>query len=221
MGVELIESKDVKSNNLYYLKNHKKLIQYSKERYKKNNGTVKKQRQLYYQENKQEILIKVKEYQRKNPEKLRQRKQNYYQENKESVLLRVKQYQSQNKGKVVHTYKKTYQKNKEQKKARSVLIYEKTKEHVCKLKGQRSVQRKLKLFKILGMKCVCCNISEYWNLTIDHKIPLRTSKRQSAPSLYRELLENPEKRNTIQLLCFGCNVSKNRFEKCKLDHAIS
>lgn len=80
------------------------------------------------------------------------------------------------------------------------------------------VNNRTKLFKIMGNKCICCGVIEWWNLTIDHIIPLNGKKRIVTPTLYRKLLDNPEEIKYYQLMCCGCNYSKHTGEKCTINH---
>ena len=57
-----------------------------------------------------------------------------------------------------------------------------------------------------GTSCACCGIGEWWNLTLDHIIP-RSRGGGDDPA-------------NIQVLCMGCNRSKNRYTRCTLDHAL-
>lgn len=81
-----------------------------------------------------------------------------------------------------------------------------------------SHRSRIKLIQIMGGKCICCGITEWWNLTIDHIIPVKTQKREDGKTLIRKLIKDSELRKDFQILCFGCNGSKNSYEKCQLDH---
>jgi hypothetical protein len=75
------------------------------------------------------------------------------------------------------------------------------------------------MIDILGGKCTCCGVSEWWNLCIDHIEPLNGTKREKVWTTYIFIREYPEDaRNEFQLLCFGCNASKNKYYKCVIDH---
>ncbi|WP_428323690.1 hypothetical protein [Nitrosopumilus sp.] len=79
---------------------------------------------------------------------------------------------------------------------------------------------KIKLLKIMGGKCVCCGLTQWWILTIDHIKPVKKDKRIDSRSLMFKLLKNPEMRKDFQVMCYGCNNSKNTGEKCNFDHNL-
>lgn len=79
--------------------------------------------------------------------------------------------------------------------------------------------KKIKLLRLMGGKCVCCGNIEFWNLTLDHIIPIRR-KNHERSELTTYLLKNPDKMKEFQILCYGCNNSKNSYEKCRLDHSL-
>lgn len=79
--------------------------------------------------------------------------------------------------------------------------------------------QKIKLLRLMGGKCICCGNTEYWNLTFDHIIPLRSFDRKRK-DIAHELLKYPEKREGFQILCHGCNSSKYIFKICKMNHNL-
>ncbi len=68
--------------------------------------------------------------------------------------------------------------------------------------------------ELLGGKCVCCGVTEWWNLTIDH-IDWRTKDKTKSITLYNRLLRGIDLQK-FQILCFGCNSSKHRYTKCQI-----
>jgi hypothetical protein len=80
---------------------------------------------------------------------------------------------------------------------------------------------RIKLINLMGGKCICCGVSEWWNLTFDHIIPIKTQKRENVTTFIRKLIKNPELRKDFQIMCFGCNGSKNIYEKCQLTHDLN
>jgi len=80
-------------------------------------------------------------------------------------------------------------------------------------------KNKIKLLRIMGGKCVCCGNTEYWNLTMDHIVPTRESGSNRI-DLVPLLLDNPSMHSKFQILCYGCNNSKNSHESCKIDHDL-
>lgn len=83
----------------------------------------------------------------------------------------------------------------------------------------RRYNERKKLFKIMGNKCICCKITEWWNLTIDHIKPLNDTKKRISPAiLIPILLKNRILIKKYQILCFGCNTSKHTGKECVLIH---
>lgn len=93
----------------------------------------------------------------------------------------------------------------------------------CRREAHRNLLEKLKkqLLGKIGEKCTCCGITEWWNLTFDHKIPIRFNgdrhKLHSSMSYYRQILRD-ENFDDFQTLCYGCNNSKNTSSECRLNH---
>jgi hypothetical protein len=67
--------------------------------------------------------------------------------------------------------------------------------------------------------CNCCGDDEIRVLTIDHIIPVYKTKelRKKGITLYCWLIKNDFPK-TYQILCRRCNISKWRYEKCRLVH---
>jgi hypothetical protein len=81
------------------------------------------------------------------------------------------------------------------------------------------IELKRKAIRVLGDRCNCCGITEWWNLCIDHIEPIMGMKRVHNQKLYILIRDNPiDARNEFQLLCFGCNASKNKYKECTLPH---
>jgi len=79
--------------------------------------------------------------------------------------------------------------------------------------------KKLELFNKLGIKCACCGVGEWWNLTIDHIMPLNGEKRINTSTLTIKLLNDSKLLKEYQTLCFGCNSSKHTGVKCMIEHS--
>tara|TARA_B110000285_G_C14560954_1_gene353472 strand:+ start:45 stop:479 length:435 start_codon:yes stop_codon:yes gene_type:complete len=95
--------------------------------------------------------------------------------------------------------------------------------HDVELKLAASVKRKemnMAILKKLGNKCICCGVKEWWNLTIDHIIPISKLKetRLNTYDLYSKILNGSISRRNLQILCYGCNSSKAAGLKCGLRH---
>lgn len=83
----------------------------------------------------------------------------------------------------------------------------------------RNIRMKIAAMRKLGMRCACCGLcGPWWVLTLDHIRPLNHThgKRVGARSLYKRILESDVK--NIQVLCSGCNSSKHRNRRCRIDH---
>lgn len=80
--------------------------------------------------------------------------------------------------------------------------------------------RKIKLIEEIGGKCVCCNLTNWWVLTIDHIKPIITDQKETPFQIISRLLNNPEQRKHYQILCNGCNSSKFINKKCKIYHYL-
>jgi len=85
---------------------------------------------------------------------------------------------------------------------------------------QRRYYKKLKIgaLQIVGKTCICCGVNEWWNLSIDHIIPINEEKRVQSHDIYRKLVNEEEDKAKYQTLCHGCNNSKNSGTKCQLMH---
>lgn len=75
---------------------------------------------------------------------------------------------------------------------------------------------KRKALEIVGERCTCCGVSEWWNLTLDHIVPV--VKRIQTVQVYLEIIKGQIPKENFQTLCFGCNNSKNIGDKCRLEH---
>lgn len=82
----------------------------------------------------------------------------------------------------------------------------------------RIARIKKELLNIMGNKCICCGVSEWWNLTFNHIKPLKGKNRIYYEQLLIKLLKSPKERNKMQVMCFGCNNSKKTGEKCQINH---
>lgn len=96
----------------------------------------------------------------------------------------------------------------------------KNKERSRKSQRMWSYNKRIELLRMMGGKCKCCGSTEWWNLTLDHIIPLRR-KNGERYDLTIGLIKNSEKRKKFQILCYGCNNSKNAYDKCSIDHTLS
>lgn len=65
---------------------------------------------------------------------------------------------------------------------------------------------RIRKIRAIGNRCACCGVSEWWNLTVDHIVPLT-----------RGGTDDP---TNLQILCHGCNTSKSAGERCQLLHNI-
>ncbi|NIU00413.1 MAG: hypothetical protein GWN01_05575 [Nitrosopumilaceae archaeon] len=70
--------------------------------------------------------------------------------------------------------------------------------------------------KTLGGKCICCGVTEWWNLTFDHidyKTKIKTEGNMNR--LYNKII-NGQEHKKYQILCFGCNSSKHKYTECRI-----
>ena len=84
---------------------------------------------------------------------------------------------------------------------------------------QRRYNKKLKIdaLQIIGKSCICCGVSEWWNLSIDHIKPI-DDRRENSHNIYRDLRLGKLNNLDFQTLCHGCNNSKNAGMKCNIEH---
>jgi 5-methylcytosine-specific restriction endonuclease McrA len=87
---------------------------------------------------------------------------------------------------------------------------------------KRLSERKIILVNLLGGKCVCCGVTEWWNLNFDHIIPVSTTKQKRLPAAtyYKKLINGTLSLENLQILCSGCNGSKGNRKRCNLDHRL-
>lgn len=76
---------------------------------------------------------------------------------------------------------------------------------------------KIKVLNIIGETCICCGVTEWWNLTLNHIIPIK-GERCNSHDIYRAIINGSLNKNDFQTLCNGCNNSKSDNEKCQLIH---
>ena len=89
---------------------------------------------------------------------------------------------------------------------------------------KRLLRNKFMVLKMLGNKCVCCGITEFWNLTVDHITPVYRNTnvdRKPVPGHYYDIIQGRVPLSDYQCLCFGCNTSKNTGSSCNIDHTLS
>lgn len=84
--------------------------------------------------------------------------------------------------------------------------------------NDRKTAIKRKALEMLGGRCACCGVSEWWNLTVDHVRPVLGKRKYIGIQMFRSVVRGEADAGNLQVLCFGCNASKNRYERCKIDH---
>ena len=124
-------------------------------------------------------------------------------ENWERRLEYLRQYRKLNPDKVLMWNAKSRQNNKEFELERGILL--------------RHLQKKTVMdhYSNGTGKCVCCGVDR--NLTLDHIKPILRSKNAWKKTDYRKIIKDNFPKG-YQVLCFDCNNSKGRFDKCKLIH---
>lgn len=74
-----------------------------------------------------------------------------------------------------------------------------------------------------GSKCACCGETNPLFLTIDHKFGGGNKQRRELKKTSNEWLKIVKELgfpNTFQILCFNCNLSKNRTKDGKCAHEL-
>ena len=89
------------------------------------------------------------------------------------------------------------------------------KTHDARRNKKRQTHLKKTMIRLLGGKCACCGLTEWWCLEADHIIPEKI-KHMSLGKHYTKVIENLDK---YQLLCSGCNRAKGNRPSCRLDHS--
>lgn len=81
------------------------------------------------------------------------------------------------------------------------------------IERERIRQRKQRVIKAYGGKCVCCGESLLEFLTIDHINGYVVGPRKGS-NLYGWLEDNGYPKEGFQLMCYNCNCSKGRYGYC-------
>lgn len=144
--------------------------------------------------------------------------QKYYRKNKGKISKRRKIQRKKNKNEINRLARQKYKKLKTDKPR-----YKLHRKNQTKNQKIRAIKYKLKALKKLGGKCKCCGCTEWWNLEIDHIKPHPVRNRGAGFShmLYKKIVKNEISVKNLQILCAGCNRSKNRGKKCTLNHELN
>ena len=78
-------------------------------------------------------------------------------------------------------------------------------------------EKRIKVLLLLGNKCICCGVTEWWNLQLDHIKP-QTNNRMQSVTVYTKILKGELNKEDFQILCRGCNISKGTTNTCRLNH---
>jgi len=140
-----------------------------------------------------------KEYQELNKEKIKEYGKQYRLKNKEKILEQQGKYRKENRDKVNEYYRNYTKQNKK---------------HISKRNRERDYDIKKQLINEMGGKCVCCGLTSWWILTLDHIKPVKKQRRGQYRTFILKLLNNPNMRKDFQVMCYGCNNSKNIGDKC-------
>lgn len=148
----------------------------------------------YYVEHREKILRYQRQYVQMIPE------------NWEHRLEYMRQYRKLNPERVKTWNAKSRQNNKEFELERGILL--------------RHLEKKTVMdhYSNGTGKCACCGTDR--SLCLDHIKPILRSKNGAKKTDYRKIIKDnfPE---GYQVLCFDCNNSKGRYDKCKLIHFSS
>ena len=150
-----------------------------------------------------------------------------------------KNYKRNNKAKFAGYHKKNYPKNKDRWNANKRSRYkadpvyrEKIRVNINKWRAANRVRyrastnamllrEKRIVIAMLGGKCVCCGLTAWWCLTIDHIRPLRGRPRPRRQGFIHGLITGRIPPDNLQVLCSGCNMSKGTGTRCRLNHRIT
>jgi len=84
----------------------------------------------------------------------------------------------------------------------------------------RKYKKKIKLLNEMGGKCKCCGCVDFWNLSFDHITPILRKNGTGRTDMMKILIKDKKLRKQFQILCHGCNLSKNTNERCVIDHKL-
>ena len=88
-------------------------------------------------------------------------------------------------------------------------------------KRKSKTKRRIKLLSRFGSKCICCGTTDWWNLTIDHIIPInRKNDKDNFDNQWKKIAVLDDL-SEYQCLCYGCNNSKSRGTKCRIKHTLN
>ncbi len=138
---------------------------------------------------------------------------NYWVKWRKENKMRVKEYNKEyiklNKDKIKQKQKEWYDNNSD--KLKKYRIKQR------KLKRNEEIELRKKIYKLLGNKCKCCEVTDWWNLTLDHKKPIYMNRTPLRLKQLKTIYENIHNKE-YSLLCWGCNLSKGVSLKCTLPH---
>lgn len=149
-------------------------------------------------------MVKTKEQGRRDAKRYREKHPDRIKKSREKCKPWMKEY--------IKEYRKD-PKNIKHEREYHIEYREQNRKNINKWSRLRKYKIKQQLLKEMGQKCVCCGITEWWLLTLDYIKPIKGIRNRSE-SLVAKLLKNKELQREFQIMCFGCNNSKNTGEKC-------
>lgn len=78
---------------------------------------------------------------------------------------------------------------------------------------------RIKCFDILGWSCKCCGNNDFYHLVIDH-LDASTKESNKVETYLIKVIEHKSPHEEFQVLCWSCNRSKNKGNRCTINHNI-
>lgn len=161
---------------------------------------------------------------KRNPEKVREHGRKSYWKHIEKNREECRRYQREHRPQIKERMKQYYIENTERIREKNRILYRMNPKLWCDKRRECSrKQKKVVIFHYSNgtMRCACpgCGCSDIHNLTIDHMNGSGLKHRNAIGStnIVPWLIRNHFPPG-YQVLCFGCNLSKNKSGSCKLKH---
>lgn len=145
----------------------------------------------------------MRKWRKKNPDKK-------YDKTYQERLEYNREYNRKNKDKLAKKKKEYYEANRDYFKQKASEWYERNKER----KASEWREKRLKVLKHYGNKCVCCGEKQIEFLAIDHIENNGAEHRKTFKiNIYDWLIKNNYPKG-FQILCHNCNMAKAFYGKC-------